>query len=201
MKLGLLIHLIFMVRRGEDADLITGRARLRRPLALGAGLLAAVVIAVAIISARRTPEMLETLGSIAFGILIYFHSAITFIPGGLPLIQNADTSPALAAVVVFFSQSRISLLYFVAGADIGFSQRSRSARNFVIERTWRLLLPLLGGAALLVPPMVYLEKLHLGEIPPGFFPEFFVNGIYPQGHLSWHHLWFVAHLYLFCLLG
>ena len=52
--------------------------------------------------------------------------------------------------------------------------------------------------------MVYLEKVFLGGISGDFFSfysRYFTQGVYPQGNLSWHHFWFVAYLYLFCLLG
>ena len=38
---------------------------------------------------------LDWLRLIAFGVLIYFHAAIFFIAGGLPLIQNQALSPGL----------------------------------------------------------------------------------------------------------
>ena len=57
---------------------------------------------------------------------------------------------------------------------------------------------------MLVPPMVYLEKLYIGETSQSFWPfyaGYFFSGIYPAGNLSWHHFWFVAYLYLFCVFG
>lgn len=60
----------------------------------------------------------------------------------------------------------------------------------------------------IVPPMVYTEKVFMGAVSGSFFdfwPSMFANvladGVYPQGNLSWHHFWFIAYLYLFCLLG
>lgn len=147
---------------------------------------------------------LDWLRIFAFGILIYFHTAIIFIPGGLPMIQNNENSAFLTLFVHVSSQFRLSLLFFISGVGVAFARRKRSEREFIIERSKRLLLPLALGMLLIVPPMVYLEKLHLGTFTgslPGFYSELLSQGVYPQGNLSWHHFWFIVYLYLFCLLG
>ncbi|MEO0437652.1 MAG: acyltransferase family protein [Pseudomonadota bacterium] len=147
---------------------------------------------------------IDCLRVLAFALLVYFHAAILFIPGGLPLLQNDETSSLLKVFVNFSHQFRLSLLFFVSGIGISFARRRRSDRSFLYERSIRLLVPLVFGIFAIVPPMVYIEKLALGEVPAdfiAFYRAFFVSGIYPDGHLSWHHLWFVAYLYLYCLLG
>lgn len=154
------------------------------------------------ISSRRYD--LDWLRIIAFGILIYFHTAIFFVPGGLPMIQNAETSPTLAVFVEISSQFRLSLLFFISGVGVAFARRRRSNKQFIAERSKRLLIPLAVAVLLIVPPMVYLEKLFLGDYTGSFiefYPLFFTQGVYPTGNLSWHHLWFIVYLYLFCLIG
>jgi len=147
---------------------------------------------------------LDWLRVIAFFILIYFHSAIIFMPGGLPLIQNADTSYALEVFVNISSQFRLALLFFISGVGVAFARKRRSNKAFIKERSRRLLIPLLVGILLIVPPMVYTEKLFLGEFVGSFlafYPSFFTQGTYPVGNLSWHHFWFIVYLYIFCLMG
>jgi hypothetical protein len=147
---------------------------------------------------------LDWLRVIAFAVLIYYHTAIFFIPGGLPMIQNGDTSPLLEILVQISSQFRLGLLFLISGVGVAFARRRRTTGSFVAERSRRLLVPLSVGILLVVPPMVYLEKVFLGEFAGNlwnFYPRFFTQGVYPQGNLSWHHFWFVAYLYLFCILG
>lgn len=153
-------------------------------------------------SARRYE--LDWLRVIAFTVLIYFHAAIFFIPGGLPLIQNTETSYGLDIFVEISSQFRLALLFFISGAGVYFARRKRSEREFLVERSQRLLIPLVVGILFIVPPMVYTEKLFLGEFAGSlleFYPLVFTTGVYPEGNLSWHHFWFIAYLYLFCLLA
>jgi len=130
---------------------------------------------------------LDWLRVIAFGLLIYFHAAVVFLPSGIPMIQNDVASPVLQLVVAFLHQFRLALLFLISGVGVCFALKHRDSRGFLRERSIRLLLPLAFGIVILVPPMVYLEKRFLG--------------VYPDGHLSWHHIWFLAYLYLFCLIG
>ena len=147
---------------------------------------------------------LDWLRVIAFGLLIYFHAAIAFVPGGIPMIQNATTSQVLVAAVAFLQEFRLALLFLVSGAGVCFALRRRTNREFVRERSARLLKPLGFGILLLVPIMVFYEKTFIGTLE-GTFVEFYqrllVDGVYPNGNLSWHHFWFLAYLYIYCLMA
>ena len=147
---------------------------------------------------------LDWLRVIAFGVLIYFHAAIFFIPFGLPLIQNEETSIVLEHFVHISSQFRLALLFFISGVGVYFARRKLTERGFIEERSRRLLIPFIVGLLFVVPPMVYTEKVFLGEFQGSlleFYPLVVTTGVYPQGNLSWHHFWFIAYLYLFCLLA
>jgi peptidoglycan/LPS O-acetylase OafA/YrhL len=141
---------------------------------------------------------------IAFGILIYFHTAIIFVPYGLPLIQNAVSSEWMDYFVAFSSQFRLALLFLISGVGVAFARRRRDNRAFLAERSKRLLVPFALGLVLVVPLCVYVERLHLGQFSGSFFafyPNVFTTGLYPAGNLSWHHFWFIAYLYIYCVLG
>ena len=147
---------------------------------------------------------LDWLRVLAFALLIFFHAAIAFVPGGIPMIQNATTSNVLEVAVAFFHQFRLALLFLVSGVGVAFAMRSRDRKAFIRERSRRLLIPLVFGILVVVPPMVYLEKLFIGAFDctfASFYVSLFTQGTYPAGNLSWHHYWFIAYLYLFCLLG
>lgn len=154
------------------------------------------------ITSRR--HDLDWLRVIAFTVLIYFHTAIIFVPGGLPLLQNDETSPVLQIFVEFSHLFRLSLLFLISGVGVFFARRRRTPSEFVRERSRRLLIPLAMGILLIVPPMVYFERLHLGEFTGNllaFYPTLLTSGLYPDGNVSWHHLWFIVYLYLYCLIG
>jgi len=147
---------------------------------------------------------LDWLRVIAFGLLIYFHAAVVFLPSGIPMIQSDESSPVLQVMVAFLHQFRLALLFLISGVGVRFALKHRDMRAFLRDRSIRLLLPLAFGILVLVPPMVYLEKRFLGTYSDSFlsfYADFFVSGVYPEGHLSWHHFWFLAYLYLFCLVA
>lgn len=147
---------------------------------------------------------LDWLRVLAFGLLIFFHAAIAFVPGGLPLMQNDQTSPVLIRFVQFLQEFRLGLLFLVSGFGVAFALRGRDRAAFFRERAARLLVPLAFGILVLVPPMVWLEKQHVGAYDGplwGAWVGLFEGGVYPDHWLSWHHFWFVAYLFLFCLLG
>jgi peptidoglycan/LPS O-acetylase OafA/YrhL len=155
-----------------------------------------------VIASRRYD--LDWLRVIAFAVLIFFHSAIVFIPNGIPNIHNSESSAALRWFVQISHHFRLALLFLISGIGVGFAFRRRSARDFITERTKRLLIPFAVAILTVVPPIVYFEKVFQGETSATFwefYPTFFTAGVYPQGNLSWHHMWFVFYLYLFCLIG
>jgi peptidoglycan/LPS O-acetylase OafA/YrhL len=147
---------------------------------------------------------LDWLRVIAFGLLIYFHAAVAFLPSGIPMIQNDVPSPVLQIFVTFLQQFRLALLFLISGVGVRFALKHRDRSQFISDRAVRLLVPLAFGILVLVPPMVYLEKRFLGTFQGSFvdfYPAFFTSGVYPEGHLSWHHFWFLAYLFLFCVIG
>lgn len=120
------------------------------------------------------------------------------------MIQNDQSSITLRLFVVFLHEFRLGLLFLVSGIGVCFALRHRDRMTFFRDRARRLLLPLVFGVVFIVPPMVFLEMRFLGRFAGSLF-EFYMaiplNGIYPYGFLSWHHYWFVAYLFLFCMLG
>jgi len=155
-----------------------------------------------VITERRAE--LDWLRVIAFSLLIYYHAAIAFIPGGIPMIQNSEVSPFLQVIAGFLHEFRLALLFLISGIGVSFALRSRNKALFMRDRAARLLVPLVFGILVIVPPMIFLEKRFIGEFSGSFTefsPTFFTEGVYPGGNLSWHHYWFVFYLYLYCVLG
>jgi hypothetical protein len=96
------------------------------------------------------------------------------------------------------------LLFLISGIGTSYVLRRRSAGQYAVERTKRLLVPVVLGILVVVPPQIYLERLWQGA-PYGSFLEFWPSvldlRLYPEGSLSYHHLWFVFYLFLYSLAG
>lgn len=145
---------------------------------------------------------LDWLRVFAFAVLIFYHSGMAFVSWGWH-IKNAETSHALEVVMMFFNRWRLPLLFFISGAGVFFSLRRRTWGRFAGERLTRLLIPLVFAMLVVVPPQIYFEHLHRGREYASywdFYGTVFRFVPYPEG-LSWHHLWFVAYILVYSLLG
>ena len=145
---------------------------------------------------------LDWLRVIAFGLLMLFHTGMLFSTWDWH-VKNLETSPAFDYVMRFLHQWRMPLLFFISGSAVWFAMERYSAWRYFLERHKRLLLPLVFGMLVVIPPQVYHERLyHDGPYASfwDFYPTTFTTGGYPQGNLSWHHLWYVPYIWVYSML-
>ncbi len=119
-------------------------------------------------------------------------------------IRSPERSRVLGAVVVFMAPWIMPLFMMLAGTSAWYSLRRRSNAEYVRDRVTRILIPLIIGILVLVPPQVYAERRLYGQFAGNFlefYPRFFEGGIYPVGNFSWHHLWFLGYLVAYSLLA
>ena len=145
---------------------------------------------------------LDWLRVIVFGLLIFYHVGMFFVPWGFH-IKNNIIYPDIRWPMLFLNQWRLPLLFVISGMGTWFALSKRSGWQFAGERTTRLLIPLIIGMIFIVPPQVYFERLANGQVTGSFldyWPTHAFSGVYPEGNLSWHHLWFLPYLLIFSLL-
>ncbi|NQD39101.1 acyltransferase family protein [Permianibacter sp. IMCC34836] len=148
-------------------------------------------------------EFLDCLRIIAIGFLLLFHTGMLFVGWGWH-IENAETATSLVMPMDIAHRLRMPLLFVIAGASIFFALGRRSTGAVLKERTLRLFLPLVAGMFLIVPPQIYFERLFRGQWQGDYF-HYYVEKVlqfqaYPQGDFSWHHLWFIVYLFVYCLV-
>ncbi|REH00496.1 acyltransferase family protein [Flavobacterium aquicola] len=147
---------------------------------------------------------LDWLRVIVFGLLIFYHVGMFFVaPDWGWHIKNNITYEWIKYPMLFLNQWRLPILFVISGMGTSYALSKRTAIQFAFERTKKLLLPLVFGMLVIVPPQVYLEKLSKGLISVSYFnfwPAQAFIGTYPTGNLSWHHLWFIPYLLLFSLV-
>ncbi|WP_425290791.1 acyltransferase family protein [Spirosoma linguale] len=139
---------------------------------------------------------------IAFMILILFHCSMPFVQFGWE-VKNAEHSIFLDRLIIWLHQWRLPLLFFIAGVGVSFSLRKRSVLSFMGERVIRLFIPLLFSMFFVIPIQVYVERLQKKEINESywsFYPSVWDLVPYPEGTLTWSHLWFVVYLFVFTIL-
>ena len=136
-----------------------------------------------------------------FALLIFYHVGMFFVPWGWHL-KNNEIYPELRWPMLFLNQWRLPILFVISGMGTYYAYSHRSPSEYAWERLRRLGIPMLFGMLLIVPPQVYLERLAQGTVQGSymsFFPSQSFMGIYPEGNLSWHHLWFLPYLLVFSL--
>ncbi len=135
------------------------------------------------------------------------HVALPF-AGGRWVVTSESFIPIAAVILVVGNQFVIPTLFLISGAALTFSLGTRTARRFISERVWRLLLPYVIGVLLLSTVQAYFGAVNQGVFQGGFHhyvPQFFSPSRINRLDLSWigvygYHLWFLGFLFVFSLL-
>ncbi len=146
---------------------------------------------------------IDWLRVLAFALLIFYHTGMFFVPWGWH-IKNPEIYEWLQGPMLFVNRWRMSLLFIISGMGTWFSLNKRGAGSYALERLKMLFIPLVFGMLVVVPPQIYAERVVNGQFTGSyldFWPsEIFRGGAYPEGNLSWHHLWFLPYLLIFSLV-
>lgn len=147
---------------------------------------------------------IDWLRVIAIILVLYFHVGMVFTAEWGWHIKNEEQSYLVLEINFFLRQFRMPLLFLISGVGSWFAFRKRSIWQYVKERHHRLVIPLIFAMLIIVPPQIYMERIFQGENFSSFldfYPTVFNSGPYPQGNLSWHHMWFVLYLFLYSLIA
>ena len=144
----------------------------------------------------------------AFGLLIFYHVGMLYVSWEFH-IKSAHRIAALEPLMLVLNPWRLVLLFLVSGAATRFMLLKYSVRPLLRSRSVRLLIPLIFGMLLIVPPQAYDQILESLGYPAGlldfytrhyfaFGPQFCSSGpciLLP----TWNHLWFVAYLWVYTM--
>lgn len=146
---------------------------------------------------------LDWLRALAILALLFFHSAMPYVAEWQWHVKNAQTSNLLMELNFFLSRFRMALLFVIAGVASQLMLRRRGPSRFLRDRARRLLVPLVFGILVIVPPQIYFERVASGAFSgsfAAFWPRTLALLPYPQGDTSYHHLWFIFYLFLYSAL-
>jgi len=145
---------------------------------------------------------------LAFLLLILYHVGMYYVTWDWH-VKSPFASDAIEPFMMLSSPWRLSLLFLISGVASSFMLRRLRAGTFMRQRSVRLLVPLIFGMLVIVPPQPYfevIEKLaYTGSY--GDFMRLYLSaysGFCKDGHCidlpTWNHLWFVAYLWVYTLL-
>ncbi|MCG2584941.1 acyltransferase family protein [Massilia sp. TS11] len=157
--------------------------------------------------AARLTE-LDWLRIIAFGLLILYHVGMYYVTWGWH-VKSPQLLPELETWMLWLNPWRLPLLFLISGATLGIVLERAKPGQTLLERSSRLLLPLIFGMAVIVPPQAYYQAIEKYAYA-GSFADFL--GLYYRGYSgfcqdgkcmglpTWNHLWFVLYLWAYSAL-
>ncbi|WP_341908860.1 acyltransferase family protein [Ferrovibrio terrae] len=151
---------------------------------------------------------LDWLRIIAFGLLIFYHIGMFFVAWPWH-VKSSHAGPGLQPLMLLTSPWRLALLFLIAGCATRFMADKMARGRMARLRSLRLLLPLLFGMLVIVPPQTYaeiVEKLGYSDGVLAFYGKYigFHGGWRVDGKPlivpTWNHLWFVAYLWVYTMI-
>ena len=146
---------------------------------------------------------------LAFGLLIFYHVGMLYVSWGFH-IKSAHRLTWLEPVMLVLNPWRLSLLFLVSGVASRFMLGKFEYRlaAFARARSVRLLIPLLFGMLVIVPPQSYLQIVANLSYSAGFADYYihhylaFSAQFCPDPCIvqpTWNHLWFVVYLWVYTM--
>ena len=109
-------------------------------------------------------------------------------------IMNNESSKVLDDIMVYFEQFRLPILFFIAGVGSVILLAKVTIKTFVLDKFIRLVIPLIIGSLLVIPPQTYIENIADFKSYWHEFPKLALQ-------FESNHLWFIEYLFIFFLLA
>ena len=141
----------------------------------------------------------------AFALLILYHTGMVLVPWPFQ-VKTAHPLQWVTIPMLATNAWRLMLLFVVSGyASRALLARSPGLIDFVAGRSRRLLVPLIFGMAVIVPPQSWVELTTQHGYTRDFI-WFWTRDYFRFGALdgvilpTWNHLWFVVYLWLYTIV-
>lgn len=140
----------------------------------------------------------------AFGLLIFYHIGMFFVPWGWH-VKTAQPMDWVTIPMFATNSWRLALLFVVSGyASRVLIEKLPGAARFARERSARLVIPVIAAMILIIPPQPWIELI----TQHGYAQDlgwFWLNDYFGFKTMSgivvptWQHLWFVVYLWAYTL--
>jgi len=143
----------------------------------------------------------------AFFVLILYHVGMYYVSWDFH-VKSPHAGPAIEPFMMLSSPWRLGLLFMVAGVATATMFAHLRLVAFLRRRSVRLLVPLVFGMVVVVPPQSYLEVVEKVAYQGSYFEfmRLYLAGYHGFCRLddclsmpTWNHLWFVAYLWWYSL--
>lgn len=146
----------------------------------------------------------------AFGLLILYHVGMFYVADWHWHVKSNYSFEPLQIVMKLVNPWRMPLVFLISGVAVHFLLRKLSPINFAWARTKRLLIPLLLGMVVIVPPQAYLQAIANGAFEGSYLTflwHYFTFQTWSVGAfdgseygITWNHLWYLPYLLSYSLV-
>lgn len=153
---------------------------------------------------------IDALRAIAFSLLILYHWCMLYVFDWGWHVKSPIQAEWLQWPMLFVNRWRMDLIFMISGMAAAFLLKPGQGGRFVALRTWRLLLPLIFGMAVIVPIQPYAQGVSNGLVEPGFWRfivDYYSGKPWPKdafdgwkSGVTWNHLWYLAYLWIYTLV-
>ena len=148
---------------------------------------------------------LDALRIAAFGLLILYHVGMVFVTWDFH-VKSRHASQAVEPLMLLLNPWRLTLLFIISGAATRFMSEHMTLKALRRSRSARLLVPLLFGMLVVVPPQTWAQVQESAGYAGSFwqFWPIYLTGGRPEWHVimpTYNHLWFVVYLWLYTMLA
>ncbi len=142
----------------------------------------------------------------AFALLILYHIGMYFVPWGWH-VKIAEPIDWVQMPMLATNSWRLALLFLVSGyASAALFAKLGGSAGFARSRSARLLIPLIFGIVVVIPPQPWVELVSQHGYPRSL-GAFWLHDYFRFGALegivlpTWQHLWFVVYLWVYTMLA
>ena len=150
---------------------------------------------------------IDNLRWMATTLLFVYHAFMVYNTFGESFyVKGADiqaTSNFIIALWPWF----MPLLFLLAGVSSAYALEKRTAKEYVKERVFKLLIPFVSGLLVLVPLQTYFAELFHNGYTGGYFEQYILFFTKPTdltgyaGGFTPAHLWFIMYLFIISLVA
>jgi glucans biosynthesis protein C len=152
---------------------------------------------------------LDWLRIAAFTVLVLYHVGMYYVSWPFH-VKSPNAGPQLIPWMMLTAPWRMDLIFMLSGAATALMLKAGATGTLLGRRTKFLLLPLLCGMVLIVPPQTYFEVVQKFGFDGDYFKFLSLyfgryKGFCENGKClimpTWNHLWFLPYLWLYTLIA
>jgi glucans biosynthesis protein C len=154
---------------------------------------------------------IDWLRTLAFMLLIFYHIGQFYVTDWGWHVKSAYQSEFLKNIMLMVNQWRMPLIFLISGVALALVEPKINNMQLLKTRFVRVLIPLVIGMYLIVPPQLFFELIQNNNFTGSYweFFTFYVDAdtqMFPEkqysplGLLTWNHLWYLAYLWHYTLV-